>query len=140
MADFSKPSPASQPEPTDVPALISDAVHRCTRLVQNEIELAKREISRRAWSAFAGIVMVIAAVLLVFSALDVLAAAAVAGLAEAGLPVSVASLLVAAVALSVATVLFLKGKSRLTPSNLKLEKSARNLRKDINTIKENAHV
>ena len=140
MTDFPRPEPTASPEPGDAPALLSDVVHRGTRLIQNEIELAKREFSRKAWSALAGIIMVIAAVLLVFSALDVLTAAAVAGLAEAGLPVSVASLIVAAVALALAAVLFLVGKSRLAPSNLTLERSAQSLRKDINTIKENAHV
>ncbi|ABG32044.1 phage holin family protein [Roseobacter denitrificans] len=140
MSHSSHPLPSSQPDATDAPALLSDAVARSARLIQSEIELAKREVAAKAWHAGAGIVMIIAAILLVFSALDVLTAAAVAALAEAGVPVSIASLLVAAVAVALAAGLFFAGKSRLASKNLKLKKTARNLRKDANTIKENAHV
>ena len=140
MSHNSQPLPSSQPDATDAPALLSDAVARSARLIQSEIELAKREFATKAWSAVAGIVMIIAAILLVFSALDVLTAAAVAALAEAGLPVSIASLLVAAVAVAGAAGLFFAGKSRLASKNLTLKKSARNLREDANTIKENVHV
>ncbi|MFK7763831.1 MAG: phage holin family protein [Roseobacter sp.] len=129
-----------QPGPTDARALISGALYRVSRLAQNEFELAKRELAHKASRAFAGLLMVVAAIFLVFSALDILTAAAVAGLAEAGLPVSVASLVVAGIALALAATLFFVGKSRLHPNSLKLDKSVRNLRKDINTLKENAHV
>jgi hypothetical protein len=127
-------------EPADAPSLLSDAMHRSARLVQNEIELAKREVAHKASRGVGGILMILAALFMVFSAIDVLAAAAVAGLAEMGLPVSLSSLIVAAVAIAIAGALFFAGKSRLDPENLKLERTARNLRKDINTVKENAHV
>ncbi len=139
MSDI-HPTPQARPDPTDAPALLTDIVQRSTRLIQNEIELAKRELAHNARRAFIGIMLVLAAIFLVFSALDVLTAAAVAGLAEAGLPVSVASLVVAGIASAIAAGLFLAGKSRLDPDNLKLKKTARSLRKNIDTIKENAHV
>lgn len=140
MTDDPHPNMSAQPGPTDAPSLINDAVQRGTRLIQNEIELAKRELAQKASRAAIGLVMVLAAIFLVFSALDVLTAAAVVGLAEAGLPVTVSSIIIAAVVFAVATGLFIAGKARLDPGNLTLKKSRRNLRKDINTIKESAHV
>jgi hypothetical protein len=109
-------------------------------LIQNEIELAKRELAQKASQALVGILLLVAAIFMACSALDVLIAAAVAALVEAGLAISVASLIVAGAGLVIASGLVFVGKARLDPKGLKLEKSARNLRKDINTIKENAHV
>lgn len=132
--------PHARPDPTDAPALVSDLIRHGTRLIGDEVRLAKKEVSMKLKSAVAGIAMIILAGFLVLSVLDVLSAAAVAALAELGLPVSVASLIVAGVAIVVAIILFMAGKSRLSSESLTPDKSIKNVRRDIETIKENAHV
>lgn len=128
------------PEPADAPALLADFVQQITRLFQNEIALAKKEVSQKMSRAAFGIGLIALAAFLVFSALDVLSAALVAALAEMGLPVSVASLIVAATTIIIAFVLFRRGMARLNPDNLAPSKSIQNVRRDIKVIKENAHV
>ncbi|WP_295313829.1 phage holin family protein [Roseobacter sp.] len=132
--------PHVRPDPTDAPALVSDLIRHGTRLIGDEIRLAKKEVSMKLKSAVAGIAMIILAGFLVLSVLDVLSAAAVAALAELGLPVSVSSLIVAGVAIVAAIILFMAGKSRLSSESLTPDKSIKNVRRDIETIKENAHV
>lgn len=132
--------PPGGPEPADVPELVSDVLHRGARLLRNEFTLARREMAGKLSHAVWGIFMIVLAAFLVLSALDVLTAAAVAGLAEAGLQVSLASLLVAVVALVLAAVLFLVGRKRLTAERLTPEKSIKNVRRDLEALKENAHV
>ena len=131
---------AHDPKPADAPELLGDILHRIMRLFRNEFILARREmagkLSRAAWGLF----MIVLAAFLVLSALDVLTAAAVAGLAEAGLPVSLASLLVAVVALGLAAILFAVGRARITAQSLIPDRSIKNIRRDIRTLKENAHV
>ncbi len=133
-------NPHVRPDPTDAPALVSDLIRHGSRLVGDEIRLAKKEVSMKLKSAVAGIAMIILAGFLVLSVLDVLSAAAVAALAELGLPVSVSSLIVAGVAIVAAIILFMAGKSRLSSESLTPDKSIKNVRRDIETIKENAHV
>ena len=131
---------AHDPKPADAPELLGDILHRIMRLFRNEFILARREmagkLSRAAWGLF----MIVLAAFLVLSALDVLTAAAVAGLAEAGLPVSLASLLVAVVALGLAAILFAVGRARITAQSLIPDRSIKKIRRDIRTLKENAHV
>lgn len=130
----------THPDPTDAPGLISDVVQHFKRLIDSEVSLAKREMHRNLSRAGAGLVMIAIAALLALTALDVLAAAAVAGLTSAGLPIWGASLAVAVVALLVAAVLIRIGATRLNPKNLTPARSFQNVRKDIQTIKEKAHV
>lgn len=132
--------PHGQPRPADAPGLVSDFIQQASRLLRSELALAKKEIGQKASRATAGIVMVLIGLFLVLVALNVLAAAAVAAIVAAGLPVSVASLIVAAVALTLAVVLFLVGKARLNPKNLTPDRSIKNVRRDIEAIKENVHV
>ncbi|WP_227272123.1 phage holin family protein [Roseobacter weihaiensis] len=139
MSDLNNPAPG-QPQPADAPGLVSDFIQQASRLLRSELALAKKEMGQKASRAAAGIAMVLIGFLLVLAALDVLAAAAVAAIVAAGLPVSVASLIVAAVALTLAAVLFLVGKAWLNPKNLTPDRSIKNVRRDIETIKENVHV
>ena len=125
---------------SDAPELASEAIRQASSLIRDEVELARAEMQRKVASAALGIFLIAAAAILVLSALDVLTAAAIAALAELGLPVSIASLLIAALAVGIAVVLFLVGKSKLKLDGFAPNRAMTNIRKDIQTVKENAHV
>ena len=128
------------PDPTDAPHLLRDAVDQGSRLLRNELELAKREMSNKLTQALLGLAMIGLALVLVLIALDVLVATLVAAIAAMGAPVWVATLIVAGTALVAAAILFMVGKARLNPKNLAPERSMSHLRRDIQTIKETSNV
>lgn len=127
------------PGPQDAPALLSAAIGLAARLLRQEARLLRHEMRRKAAQAVGGIVMILVAVILALSALDVLFAAAVAVLVSAGLAVWAASLLVGGIALALAAALFFAGRRRLRPESLSPERSVENLRRDMDTIKERAN-
>ena len=129
-----------QPDVTDAPELMRSAVDHGARLVRNEIEFAKREVTAGVTRALIGVVMMLTALLLVFTVLDILAAAAIAAIAAAGIPVAWASLIVGGVAIVIAAGLFLAGKARLNPKNLTPQRTMKHLRRDAETIKETVNV
>lgn len=130
---------SGQPDPTDAPALISELLRRATRLISSEIALAKREMAQKVSRAAGGLMMIAFAAFLAIAALNVLTAAAVAALAEAGLSVSVSSVIVAAVVFAGAVGLFALGKSRIDPTNLTPRKTIKSVQQDIETMKGNAN-
>ncbi|WP_300030734.1 phage holin family protein [uncultured Roseobacter sp.] len=130
----------AQPDPTDAPGLISAAIQQASLLIRNEMALMKREIAGKMTRAVTGIAMMILAGFLVLSALDVLTAAAVTGIAAFGVPIWAASLLVGGLAIAIAAVFFIIGRRRLTSTSLKPERSVENIRRDIETLKETANV
>lgn len=120
-----------------VGTLLSDAVNQLTRLVRGEIALAKAEVAQNVRSAGIGIGLLVGAVILSLVALNVLAAALVAAVAELGLGAGWAALIVGAVLLLVALILALRGASALKPENLTPNRTVRNVQADAQTIKEN---
>lgn len=133
-------NPPPQPGPSDVPGLLNDLLLRGQRILHNEVALARKEIGNNLSRAGVGLALVVLSMLVVLSALHVLAAAAVAALIAAGVAPPLASLIVAALALALAAVLFFIGKARLSPKALAPRSAFRSLRRDVTTIKENAHV
>ena len=129
----------STPDPGDAPQLIRDMLDQASRLVRNEVELAKRDVSNRVTRAGVGIAMMAVAAILALTALDVLAAAAVAALAEAGLSGGIAALIVGGAIIVLALILFFVGKGRINPKNLAPKRAARSVRRDIETIRGNGH-
>lgn len=119
-----------------VPGLLVDSFRQFTRLMQDEVALAKAELKRNASRAGAGIAMIGVAALLALTALNVLAGAIVGYLAAAGLTPGTAALIVGGVLLIVALILVLVGKSRLSADALAPTRTAHNIRSDIETLKE----
>jgi hypothetical protein len=125
----------ADPRPTGT--LLSDAVNQLTRLVRGEIALAKAEVAQNVRSAALGIGLLVGAVVLALVALNVLAAALVAALAETGLGAGWSALIVGAVILIVAAILAMRGLNALKPENLAPSRTVRNVQADAQTIKEN---
>ena len=130
----------AQSNPTDAPQLIRDLVKQGARLFRDEVALARREVGRNVSRAGAGLVMMGVAAILLLTALNLLAGAAVTMLVQVGLSVPLASLAIGAGALLVAAILFFLGKARLDPKKLAPERAMAGLRRDVETIKEKSHV
>lgn len=126
-------------ERTSTSTLLGDVVARASRLVRLEIDLAKAEVRENLSRAGVGLAVVAVAFLLALTALDVLAAAAVAALASAGMAAGAAALVIGGLLLGVAAVLAAWGVKSLKPSNLAPDRTARNLKRDAEMIREKFH-
>ncbi|MDQ6840624.1 MAG: phage holin family protein [Actinomycetota bacterium] len=103
-----------QPEVHDksTAELLKDLSTQMTVLVQQEVQLAKAEVSEKAKKAGTGVGLLVGAALVAVLALGALVAAAIAGLGEA-LPIWAAALIVAVVLLAIAGVVALAGKKQV---------------------------
>jgi len=123
-------------DPRSMSTLLSDAINQLTRLVRGEVALAKAEVAQNVRSAAIGLAMLVVAVVLALVALNVLAAALVVALAEAGLGAGWSALIVGVVILAVAAILVMRGISALKPENLAPSRTVKNVQADAQTIKE----
>ena len=124
------------PDIREAPHLLSKALRQFVDLVQDELTLARAEMSRNLSRAGTGLVFFGIAALLALVALNVLASALVAYIAAAGLSLGAAALIVGGVFLAVAVVLALLGKQRLSADALAPSRTARSLRRDYQELKE----
>ena len=124
------------PETRTTGELIQTAFQHVNGLIRGEIALARAEAEESLRMAAAGVALFAIALVMVLVALNVLAAAIVAGLAEAGLHPGWAALIVGAFFLIAAGILARLGKKALEPDSLVPRRTARNLKRDVETVKE----
>ena len=120
----------------EIPALFGDAVEQLGKLVQNETQLAKAEISEKVSTAMRGVAMLAAAAMFVGPVLVMLMIALAMALHSAGLSETLAFLVSAAVGTVVAVILMLAGKSYLKPEALTPKVTLREVKADIGTARE----
>jgi hypothetical protein len=120
----------------ETPGLVVTAFRQFTSLLQDEMALAKAEARQNVSRAGAGLALIAVAAILSLTALDVLAAALVAWIAESGMDAGWAALIVGGALLIVAIGLALYGKSRLSADALAPDRTTRNIRADIDMMKE----
>ena len=125
-------SPDPQPS---APDLLSDLVSGLSRLVRGEIALAQAEAKRSLHDMLGALIAALVAVVLIITALNVLAAAAVAGFVALGLSPVWASVIVGVVLVIVALILVQYARRQISPSNLAPKRSIRNLQRDAETLK-----
>ncbi|MBF9033860.1 phage holin family protein [Rhodobacterales bacterium HKCCE2091] len=111
-------------------SLLSEALTHVSSLVRGEVDLARAEIEQNLRKAAAAIGMIVAAVVIALTALNVLSAAVVAGLTEAGLEAGWSALIVGAVLGVVAAILIAKGTGNLKLSSLAPSRTAENIKRD----------
>jgi hypothetical protein len=116
--------------------LVGDALDHATSLVRMEIDLLRAEVQEGTDKAAGAVGMLAGALLLVLVALNVLAAALVAWLAEAGLGAGWSALIVGGVLALIAIALAVKGQNDLKLSSLAPSRTARNVRRDMSSVKE----
>ncbi|MEO1362322.1 MAG: phage holin family protein [Pseudomonadota bacterium] len=120
----------------DTPSMLITAFRQLAQLMQDEVALARAEISRNLSRAGTGLALIGVAAILALTALDVLAGALVAYLATTDLSVGTAALIVGGGCLAVALGLAVVGRSRLTADALSPDRTMRNMSRDLDTMKE----
>ncbi|WP_410219333.1 phage holin family protein [Paracoccus sp. (in: a-proteobacteria)] len=130
----------SDPVHSQGPAsLASDALRLSGDLVRKEVALAKAEFSQSLSRAGAGIGFIAAAAVIGIVTINVLVAALVAALAETDLG-PIWSAVIVGVALAIlAYVLVRKGMSDLSPEALMPTRTAKNVQRDAQAVKEAYH-
>lgn len=127
---------STEPHTRPTGTLVTDLLQHLSNLFRGEVALARAEIEENVRAAGVGLGLLVAAVVIALSALNVLSAALVAGIAELGLPAGWVAFGVGTVLALIALVLAIKGKEALKPSNLAPDRTLKNVRRDVKTLKE----
>jgi hypothetical protein len=118
-----------------IPRLFGDAVEQLGKLVQNEVQLARAEISQKVTQASIGAAYVAGAAILFIPVLVVLLIALALWLTQLGLAPALAYLAAAACGAAVSAVLAMVGMSYLKPENLKPKVTIQQVERDVATAK-----
>ena len=113
-----------------IPGIVIDLIGQFTTLLRQESRLARAEISENLNRALTGIVMAVAAAVLLIPALVILLLAGVYGLEAAGFASYWSALIVGGAAVVVGAVLMLIGINRLKAKNLIPSKTIHQLQED----------
>lgn len=116
--------------------LLSDALTHVSALVRNEVDLARAEVNENLKSAGAAIGLIVSAVVVALTALNVLSAALVSALTEAGIPAGWSALIVGVVFEIIAYLMLNRGTNALKLSSLAPTRAARNVKRDAQAMKE----
>ncbi len=116
--------------------LISEALSRVSGLVRKEFDLARAEIDQNLGKAGVALGLIAAGAIIALTALNVLAAALVSALTQAGLDAGWSAVIVGAGFAIVAFVLMNKGLGDLKLSSLAPTRTAANVQRDARTLKE----
>jgi hypothetical protein len=124
------------PEVKPVSGLISDALAQFSRLVRNEVALARAEVADKAKQVARGGAMLGIAAFVALPALVILMLALAAFLHELGLAWSLSCLLTAVVGFGIAGILAMLGMNRLRAEALIPNRTINQLHRDAATMKE----
>jgi hypothetical protein len=116
--------------------LLSDAIAHMSSLVRKEVDLARAEVSENATRAAAALGFLAGGLVIALVALNVLAAALVAGLAEWGLEPGWASLIVGLVLAAIALAMALKARNDLKLTSIAPTRTVKNVQRDAQALKE----
>lgn len=119
-----------------IPDLMSDAITQLAKLISNEFELARAELSAKASQAGRAVGMIGAGAVLLIPALVLLMFAIAAGLMHAGLPDWAAYLVTGGVGFLISAGLIGIGMSRLSPDTLKPAATLEQIERDRLAAKE----
>jgi hypothetical protein len=127
------------PSPLDdrgISELFGDAVNQFTKLIRNEMAIARAELSEKATEAAVGAGLVVGGALLLIPAMVLLLMALGAWLTELGLSASVSNLIAGMIGLLISGVLAWIGKTKLSPEHLKPKHTIRAVERDLAAVKE----
>jgi hypothetical protein len=116
--------------------LLSDALAHISALLRNEVDLARAEVDENLKSAAVALGLLVGAIVIALTALNVLVAALVAALTEAGIEAGWAALIVGVVLAVIAFGMAYKGINDLKLSSLAPTRTARNVKRDARAVKE----
>lgn len=124
------------PDGKPVSELLSDALQQFSRLVRNEVALARAEVAGKARKAARGGAMLGIGALVALPALFVLMMALAAFLHELGLAASLSYLVTAIVGFVIAAILAMLGLNRLRAEALIPNRTINQLHRDAATMRE----
>lgn len=116
--------------------LLRDLANDVSALVRQEMALARTEAQTKLNQTITAVMAMVAGALIAFAALIILLDALVYGLTEAGLERWLAALIVGVVVAVIGFILVRKGQNDLSASRLMPERTAENVRKDVNLVRE----
>lgn len=117
-------------------SLVTSILNHVGALVRKEVDLARAEINENLTKAGIAIGLIIGAVVLSLTALDVLAAALVAAITEFGLDAGWAALIVGVLLALIAWGLTMKGLKELKSVSLAPKRAARSVSRAAKAVKE----
>jgi len=119
-----------------VPELISHALSQVSRLIRDEIQLAKAEISNNLTKAAVGVGMLAGSAVIMIAALVLFLLALAAWLVQLGMSPPIAYLLAGIAGAVIAGGLAWIGLGRLKPENLTPRRTIEQLQRDAAVVKE----
>jgi Putative Actinobacterial Holin-X, holin superfamily III len=125
--------------PTDPPTiteLVSDAVNQFSKLIRNQVSIARAEMAAKASQAATGMGLLIGGALLLIPPMVLLLMALAAWLVELGLSASLSNLSAGVVGFAISAVLAWVGMTKLKPENLKPKRTIHELERDVAAAKE----
>ncbi len=117
-------------------SLLSDALTHVSSLVRSEVDLARAEINENLNSAAVALGLIVGAIVVFLTALNVLSAALVVALTNAGIPGGWSALIVGVIFAVIGYAMLKKGTSDLKLSSLAPTRTAKNVMRDANAVKE----
>jgi hypothetical protein len=135
---------AKSPDSAPLSELVGGLVADVTGLLRKEIDLAKTEASEKLSQALSGVEVLVVGLVLATGAVGVLLGALVGGLAAflvaQGLTqtsaTALSSLIIGLLIAAVAWAMVSRGLAALRGSNIKLNRTATSLRRDVDAVKE----
>lgn len=124
------------PRDQSATSLISEAMTHMSSLVRKEVDLARAEVSQNINRAVVAIGLLVGAVVFALTALTVLAAALAAAIAELGIEEGWAALIVGLLFAAIAFFMATKGAKDLKASSLAPTRTAENVKRDTQAVKE----
>ncbi|MFN4100505.1 MAG: phage holin family protein [Pararhodobacter sp.] len=125
-----------QPEKTEgTVSLLGTIVEQLSGLIRSELHLAKAETEQNIKAAAVAVGFIVAALVIFITALNVLAGAIVAGLAELGLQPGWSALIVGVIFAVIAYALLHKGMNDLKLSSIAPTRTAENVKRDARAVK-----
>lgn len=119
-----------------IPALFGDAIEQLGKLVHNEVQLARAEISEKVTQAGMGVAYVAAAGVLMIPALVVLLLTLALWLNDMGLSLVISHLIAAASGAVVSVILGVVGLNRFKPEKLTPTVTIQQVERDVAAAKE----
>jgi Putative Actinobacterial Holin-X, holin superfamily III len=123
-------------EERTITELVSDAANQFSKLIRNEVAIARAELAAKASEATTGVGLLMGGALLLMPPLVLLLMALAAWLVELGLRASLSNLIAGALGLVVSAVLAWVGMTKLKPEHLKPKRTLNELERDVAAVKE----
>jgi Putative Actinobacterial Holin-X, holin superfamily III len=123
-------------EERTITELVSDAANQFSKLIRNEVAIARAELAANASEAATGVGLLMGGALLLMPPLVLLLMALAAWLVELGLRASLSNLIAGALGLVVSAVLAWVGMTKLKPEHLKPKRTLNELERDVAAVKE----